>query len=135
MDPLFTFSGKVARGNRLGRSFGFPTINFNPEQDQLLPLDYGVYAVKIRWQDQFFNGMGYYGFRPSLGEVKLVLEVNIFDFSGELYDEEIAVYFYDFIRGDRKFSSMEELRHAIANDGQVIRKLFSSGLYPDPNAK
>jgi riboflavin kinase / FMN adenylyltransferase len=127
VDPPFTYSGIVVPGNHLGRSIGFPTINIVPDKDHPLPIKYGVYAVKVRWNDRLYNGMAYFGIRPTLDGETLILEVNIFNFSEELYGELVTILFLDFVREEKKFATMEELRLAIEDDCNVIRKLLSTG--------
>lgn len=125
MEPLYVFTGTVLKGNQLGRTIGFPTVNFKPPSGIPFPLPYGIYAVKIRYGDRLYNGMANAGIKPTLEAQDFSIEVNIFDFSQQVYGEEMTVYFYDYIREERKFPAFEELRKQIELDKQQITRILS----------
>jgi riboflavin kinase/FMN adenylyltransferase len=103
----YTLSGKIVEGFQVGRTIGFPTANIRSwERFKVVPA-LGVYAVLVHIRDIIYKGMLYIGTRPTLhNDPEISVEVNIFDFSGDLYEQSLTVEFVDFIRGDRKFESM-----------------------------
>jgi riboflavin kinase/FMN adenylyltransferase len=128
VNPRFTFTGTIVRGNQMGRRIGFPTVNLLPDKDQPLPLKYGVYAARVLWKDRMLDGMANWGIRPTLDLEQLVLEVNIFDFCENLYGETVTVYLYDYIREEKRFNSFDELKKEIENDRVIVRKRLSDRL-------
>ena len=81
----------------------------------------GVYAVKVYFDGKYYKGMGNIGKNPTFGELEEArLEVNIFDFDGDLYDKEITVAFYERIRGEVKFSGVDELVGQIKKDKETV---------------
>lgn len=118
--------GVVVKGAQRGKKMGYPTANMQTNQDALLPKP-GIYAVKIFYKQEKYEGMASLGFNPTF-EVNLaepILEVHIFDYNHELYGEELLVEFHSFIREEMKFSGMEQLKEQIANDEKQIRHFFS----------
>jgi riboflavin kinase/FMN adenylyltransferase len=112
----FQITGKVVRGDQIGRTIGFPTANLFVEQTyKLIPSD-GIYAVKVYAEGQEYKGMCYIGNRPTINGMTRNIEVNILDFDGDLYDKTICVDFLYFIRGDAAFTSLENLRLQIEKD-------------------
>ena len=112
----YSITGKVGSGRQIGRTIGFPTANIELP-DQLLPAD-GVYAVdvKIEGQNVLHRGMANIGLRPTVGGKQRWLEVNIFDFDGNLYGLPLTVYFLRHLRPEQRFDSLEDLRNALAAD-------------------
>jgi riboflavin kinase / FMN adenylyltransferase len=120
----YSLTGKVIKGNRIGKKLNFPTANIElDDKNKLIPA-YGIYAVKVKAGDTMHYGMLYIGTRPTLPSSEFTIEVNIFDFDKEIYDEKITVYFIQKIREDKKFNSLEELRIQIMDDEKKIRKIF-----------
>ncbi len=103
-------------GNKLGRTIGYPTANIVIEERyKLIPAD-GIYAVKVKVGHTIYNGMGYIGPRPTLNGIIRNIEVNIFDFAQDIYNEQIQMEFHHFVRHDIKFSSLDELKLQLAKD-------------------
>lgn len=118
----YAIEGIVVKGDQIGRSIGFPTANIQiQESHKLIPAD-GIYAVHIEWQSQTYKGMLYIGDRPTVQGSKKVIEVNIFDFDQEIYDEQIQVKLIQYIRGDQKFDSLDALKLSIQQDEINCRK-------------
>lgn len=113
----FELWGTVKPGEHIGSTLGFPTANLEPEDpDKLIPAP-GVYAVEAILGYGFVRpAMMNIGTRPTFGGQKQTLEVNIFDFDGDLYDHEIAVYFADRLREERRFDSPEALKAQLEED-------------------
>ena len=131
MQEQYVLTGIVVRGNQLGRTIGFPTANIIPEKDLVLPVSNGVYAARVKINDEMFDGMANIGFRPTLNEHTLTIEVHIFNFSKDLYGMTISIFFYDFIRTEKKFSGLEELKSQLAKDRLAISLLLSGRTQTD----
>ncbi len=118
----YTLSGEVVEGYRVGRTIGFPTANLQiREQDKAVPLE-GVYAVRVYFRATVRDGMLYIGTRPTLQSGSAIsVEVNIFDFEGDLYNERVTVEIIDFIRADARFDSMEALAARIREDRAEVK--------------
>lgn len=113
----FAVDTAVVHGNRLGRTLNFPTINQPFPENFTIPRR-GVYAslafVEGRWQGAVTN----VGVKPTVGGGQILAETYIHGFAGNLYGQEIEVRFLEFIRPERKFASLEELRAAIRSDAE-----------------
>ena len=121
----YAIEGVVVKGDQIGRSIGFPTANIQiQESHKLIPAD-GIYAVHMLWQSQTYKGMLYIGDRPTVQGSKKVIEVNIFEFDQEIYDEQIQVKLIQYIRADQKFDSLAALKLAIQQDEINCRKALS----------
>lgn len=113
----YTITGTVVHGNKLGRKLGYPTANISLSESYKLIPSNGIYAVRIHLAEKKVYGMLYIGTKPTLDQkTAQVIEVNIFDFNDDIYGEEIRVEFLKFIRGDKKFDSLEELSEQITRD-------------------
>ena len=112
----FFITGKVIRGDQIGRQIGYPTANIVVEEKyKLIPGD-GIFAVTVIVADQKHKGMAYIGSRPTVNGLTRNIEVNIFDFNEEIYNQTIRMEFHHYIRGDVKFSSLDELKVQLAQD-------------------
>jgi len=110
----YNLEGRVVPGEQRGRELGFPTANLETEKEQL-PMP-GVYAVKVRFKQQEFNGVVNLGSRPTFGGGRSTIEVHLIDFTGRLYDESLRIYFVERLRDELKFSGCTELAEAISKD-------------------
>ena len=121
--PFFV-TGTVIRGDQLGRTLGYPTANIAiDERYKLIPSD-GIYAVKVRIAGVDHKGMAYIGTRPTVNGLTRNIEVNVFDFNGDIYNQRIRMEFLDFVREDIRFSSLEELKEQLAKDKVVVLGLL-----------
>lgn len=112
----YFLTGKVVMGKMLGRTLGYPTANIEIPEYKMAPR-VGVYAVKIHIQNQIYFGMLNIGFRPTIEKsLHKSIEVNIFDFSGDLYNTEIRVTFVARLRDEVKFSGIDTLKEQLAKD-------------------
>ena len=116
-----SLTGIVVKGNQLGRKIGFPTANLVPDKDKKLPFKNGVYAVRVKIGEKIYDGMANIGFRPTLNQHELTIEAHLFDFSADIYGETITIFFYDYVREERKFSGLEELKSQLAKDENFVR--------------
>lgn len=118
----YSISGKVVHGAKLGRQLGFPTANVHMRHER--PALTGVYAVKLNHLPAVAN----LGIRPTLeGVPKLKLEVHVFDFNGDLYDQHVHVQFFHKLRSEQKFAGLEALKAQIACDAEQAKRYFSHG--------
>ena len=120
----FSISGKVTRGDQIGRTIGFPTANIGIKR-RLSPV-LGVYSVLIEHNSKSYAGVCNVGRRPTLGGTKTLLEVFIFDFNQEIYGDSVKVVFKQKCRDEIKFSSFEELKKQIQKDVEKSRLYFQS---------
>ena len=115
----------MTEGAKLGRKIGFPTANLAAHNEQFPPN--GVYAVEIARSAETLRGVANIGVRPTIANAsgERVFEVHIFDFSGDLYGEDIEVTFRSFLRPEQKFPSIDALKAQIALDTATARKVFA----------
>ena len=106
--------GKVIKGSQRGRKIGFPTCNILLKQ-YVIPK-FGVYAVNVKINNITKKGIANVGYRPTFNGKKLLLEVNIFGFKKNLYNKNINVVFNKFIRPEKKFNNIIELKNQIKKD-------------------
>lgn len=112
----FSFSAEVVRGRRLGRTLGFPTIN-QKYPDTLASLRYGVYAVVCVIDGIEYGGVANVGVKPTVGEEESpICETHIFGYSGDCYGVSVETRFVGFIRDEKRFLSLEELKAQVEND-------------------
>jgi riboflavin kinase/FMN adenylyltransferase len=122
----WTITGEVMHGDARGRTLGFPTANI-PLGRHLEPAR-GVYAVTVRLPDgSTYGGVANIGRRPTVSAgLESRLEVNLFGFAGDLYGQTLAVSLHAFLRSERRFAGIEELRAQIAADAAEARRLLGS---------
>ncbi len=121
----FLLSGKVVTGRGLGATIGFPTANLEVEGMQLPPD--GVYAVRVQVEGVTHHGVANVGVRPTVDHSlhpKRTVEVHLFDFSSSLVGKELNLEFVHYLRGEQKFSSVEELEAQISRDSEQARQLL-----------
>ena len=119
----YSLRAKVISGKHLGHTLGFPTINQEFEGDKAVPL-YGVYLTQIQIGKKTKYGITNIGVQPTVNANKLYAETNIFDFSGDLYGKTITVEFLRFLRTERKFDSVDDLKSQISNDIQKAKSML-----------
>ena len=115
--------GVVVNGFKVGRRIGYPTANVEVAPEKLIPCD-GVYAVRVELEGRMFGGMLNIGWRPTFSGNKRTIEVNLFDFDGNIYSEQITIHFEDFLRQEQKFDSPEALIQQLAIDEQKAREFL-----------
>ena len=112
----FKLSGTVIRGKGLGKSTGFPTANILVEnKNKIIPRN-GVYAVNINYNNTLYKGMLNIGVQPTFNQKKLSIEVHIFDFSKDIYDQFLTIEFIKRIRNEKKFDSIDLLKDQLFMD-------------------
>lgn len=120
----FSISGRVIKGDKIGRTIGYPTANiFVEETYKLIPSD-GIYAVTVDMAEGSFKGMAYIGQRPTINGMTRNIEVNIFDFDKEIYGQDIRMTFLEFLRADVKFTGLEALKEQLHKDKEDTLNYF-----------
>lgn len=123
----FSYKIEVVSGDRRGRLLGFPTINqFFPEN--FVTARFGVYASKVKLSDKWYPAVTNIGVRPTINTKSLRSETCILGFKGDLYGMKIEVFLLSFIREEKKFSSLEELRQAMENDAEKAKEIYKKGM-------
>jgi riboflavin kinase/FMN adenylyltransferase len=120
-----SISGVVEHGDERGRTIGFPTANLGGVTEMLPP--YGVYAVRAETgsnQRVLRPGVMNLGVRPTVDGTKLRIEVHLFDFDGDLYEQPMRVHLIERVREERKFAGLGELKAQIAKDADTARAIL-----------
>jgi riboflavin kinase/FMN adenylyltransferase len=122
----YSFSGRVAHGQKLGRQLGFPTANINLKRVSS-PLS-GVFAVSLflKSENKMISGVANVGCKPTIGHFKSSLEVHLFDFNKDIYGEYVEVQFHHKLRDEQQFSGIEQLKKQIEIDSRAARTFFAS---------
>ena len=115
--------GKVQKGRQLGKKFGFPTANIDIK-DYVIAKP-GVYAVKVKIEknNKSIKGIANLGYRPTFKQNKILLEVHLFNFSGNLYNKYLTVDFMKFIRKEKKFKNVDQLKRQVKSDLLKAKKI------------
>ena len=111
----YSVSGVVEHGNAIGATLGFPTANIRLNSAKQLPAS-GVYVVMAQVDGVEYKALANIGTNPTVGNDHLSLEVHLLDFQGDLYDQSLTISFLSFLREERKFDSLEELKNQITAD-------------------
>lgn len=127
MGRPFEIAGRVRRGDKLGRKLGFPTANV--DHRSYLPPRTGVYAVRAALDREgapWLAGVANFGNRPTVDGLRLLFEVHLFDFQGDLYGKRLRVRLIEYLRPERKFDGLEALKAQIAEDARQARRVLSN---------
>lgn len=124
----YELNGIIIKGKQLGRSIGFPTANIHiPHDYKLIPAD-GVYAVEVNIEGVRFQGMLNIGNRPTVNGNTRTIEVNIFDFSGDLYDKRVSVFLKAYLRSEVKFEGLDSLKAQLEQDRIAALQVLTNHL-------
>ena len=117
----WTIQGIVKKGRQVGKKIGFPTCNIDIK-DYVLAKP-GVYAVKVlrKNSNKYLKGIANLGYRPTFNQKKILLEVHLFNFSGNLYNKLLSVEFLKFIRKEKKFKNVNQLKAQIKKDLNIAK--------------
>ena len=124
----YAVTGIVIRGNEIGRTIGFPTANLDIPDEFMMINNPGVYACQTVLDGKIYNAMANTGLRPTIGdraEGDFIIEVNIFDFDGDLYGKTLKVLFIDRIRDEVKFNGLDALKIQLQHDREEAKKILS----------
>lgn len=123
----YTISGKVVKGEQLGRSIGFPTANIEIESKYKLIPKQGVYAVKAIIGEKNYRGMLNIGVRPTVNDKnRETIEVNFFDFEGDLYGTTLVVELIQRIRDEKQFTGVSELKLQLERDLEYCNEILTA---------
>ncbi len=123
----YSFQGEVVQGNQMGRQLGFPTANLRISHALKLIPAIGVYAVTVVVRDRIYKGMLNIGYRPTLTQdLILTCEVNILDFSEDIYGETIQVRFMERLRDEKRFAGKDELIRQLQEDRFQVTQMLKS---------
>lgn len=123
----YTVVGSVVQGKMLGRTLGFPTINLIADPDRVYPPN-GVYVTKVKVYSKMYLGITNIGFNPTVSGEKKMIETHLMEFNQSIYGEDVEIYFYHFIRPEKKFENIEALKKQIASDIEQVQYFFNGML-------
>ena len=124
----YSVTGTVVRGNEIGRTIGFPTANLDIPNEFMMINNPGVYACQTSIEGKIYQAMANTGVRPTIGDRAdgdFIIEVNIFDFDGDLYGQTLKVWFIDRIRDEVKFQNLDALKAQLEQDREEAKKILS----------
>ena len=122
---FFNLTGKVVKGDGLGKQINYPTANISIEEDyKIIPKD-GVYYIKTKIDNKLFNGMMNIGHRPTIGAKEKSIEVYLFNFDRDIYNKIISIDVVEKIRDEKKFMSIEALKTQLSKDEEHCLKLIN----------
>lgn len=122
LDRYYILHGRVVHGDKRGKKIGFPTANINPENRNKVIPKKGVYAVWVRVEGEYYEGMMNIGIRPTFDGNKERLEVHIFEFDEDIYGKEVQIQFADRIRDEKPFDGIHELKQQLEEDRKETKK-------------
>ena len=117
-------TGPVLHGHRLGSTLGIPTANLAWPANLVVPRR-GVYAVRVALDGHAYTAVTNIGTRPTVSGQGINAETWLLDYTGDLYGREITLEFHKFLRPERKFASLEEMRREIQKNARQVREYFS----------
>ncbi len=119
----YTLSGEIIHGNALGRTISTPTLNIRVDERKLLPR-FGVYAALVRMGDKTFRSVANIGLKPTVGSEKPTVEAYLLNESGNFYGENATLSLIDFIRDEKKFQNLAELKEQIRIDTEKAEEIL-----------
>lgn len=122
----YLLTGKIVKGQGLGRKINFPTVNLKIEESYKLIPKKGVYIVLCHFEGHSINGIMNIGFRPTVGGQGKTIEIHLLDFQGDLYGKKMQIEVLHRMRDETKFSSVDLLAKQIAHDESVAREWLSN---------
>lgn len=127
LEREYRLNGTVVHGGKRGKEIGFPTANVRPEDSRKVIPRNGVYAVMVRVEEAFFDGMMNIGVRPTFGDgEERKLEVHLFDFDRDLYGTTLQIRFVERIRDEMAFAGVEALRERLKEDRKSVLALLQT---------
>ena len=126
---IYSVTATVVLGNEIGRTIGFPTANLELAKEYMLFGRGGVFACLVDYEGKTYKAMANIGHRPTIGdraEGDMLIEVNLFDFDGDLYGKQITVRFIDRIRDEVKFEGLQALKEQLERDREKVKDLLKA---------
>lgn len=117
---FYPLCGEVVYGNQMGRRMGYPTLNIKPLENQKLIPPMGVYSGLVKHKGNWYQSMINIGIRPTLDLDKVTIEAHVFEFSGEIYGDEVTLHFTGRIRDEMKFPSLDSLKTQLKADQKAV---------------
>ena len=119
----YSINGKIVKGNGIGRKINFPTANIEIDEPKKLLPKSGVYAVEVILNKKIYLGMLNIGYNPTIKNEKKSIEVNIFEFSEDIYNNKISINFIRRIRNEKKFKNLNELKKQLIKDKKKVKSI------------
>ena len=119
----YSINGKIVKGNGIGRKINFPTANIEIDEPKKLLPKSGVYAVEVVLSRKIYLGMLNIGYNPTIKNEKKSIEVNIFKFSEDIYNNKISINFIRRIRNEKKFKNLNELKKQLIIDKKKVKSI------------
>ena len=119
----YSINGKIIKGNGIGRKINFPTANIEIDEPKKLLPKSGVYAVEVILNRKIYLGMLNIGYNPTIKNEKKSIEVNIFEFSEDIYNNKISINFIRRIRNEKKFKNLNELKKQLIKDKKKVKSI------------
>lgn len=117
----FMLSGEIVNGKKIGRTIKFPTANLKYSKRSILPK-IGVYYTCVEVNNNIYKGITNIGSNPTVNGGEITIETNILDFNEDIYGKNIKVYFLKWIRGEKKFDSLEDLKNQLEHDKNSVKE-------------
>jgi len=125
----YSYQAIVIHGDKIGRSIGYPTANLQAVYPDMLIPGIGIYAVMVKFESRFYQGMMSIGYRPTVTDQKTITcEVNLLDFEKDIYGNRLEIYFIKRLRGEEKFDSLDALSDQITKDEIATRSALEQVL-------
>ncbi|MFC2006791.1 bifunctional riboflavin kinase/FAD synthetase [Chloroflexota bacterium] len=119
----FSIAGQVVTGSGRGLKLGFPTANLENISAQVIPAD-GIYATRTHIDSKVYRSVTSIGWRPTFSDKEHTVETHIIGYDGNLYGQELKIDIVEGLRGEKKFSSVEELQKQITNDIEQVKTIL-----------
>ncbi len=126
LDKHYILNGTVVHGDKRGKKIGYPTANIKPQNEKKVIPRKGVYAVWVRYEGSYYQGMMNIGERPTFEGDSIVLEVHILDFDSNIYGKDVQLQFVQRIRDEQQFSGLEELKNQLKKDKKTVRSVLEN---------
>lgn len=126
LDKHYILNGTVVHGDKRGKKIGFPTANIKPQNEKKVIPKKGVYAVWVRFEDTYYEGMMNIGQRPTFDGNSITLEVHILDFNSDIYGKDVQLQFVKRIRDEQPFDGIEELKIQLKKDEKTVRSVLEN---------
>lgn len=121
MDVLFAISGVVKRGNNQGKALGYPTANIPLTKE----IPEGIYASTVSLASETYTAVSFVGKARTFDRTDSNVESYIFDFDQDIYEKEITIHLYRFLRGNKKFDSVDALVDQMKEDVMEAKQFFA----------
>lgn len=122
----YILNGTVVHGDKRGKKIGFPTANVKPQNEKKVIPKKGVYAVWVRYEESYYQGMMNIGERPTFDGDSMTLEVHILDFDLDIYGKDVQLQFVKRIRDEHEFNGLKELKDQLNKDKKTVQSVLEN---------